>query len=52
MATMTRVVFDLNTRVEVFHASERDKSSVKQIMKAFNIAKTQVYEIQGRKRKF
>ena len=45
MATKARVVFDLNTRVKVIHASERDKFSVKQIMKMFNISKTQVYEI-------
>jgi hypothetical protein len=45
MATKTRVVLDLNTRVKVIHASERDKLSVKQIMKMFNIGKTQVYEI-------
>src|SRR5215469_7089380 len=45
MATKTKVVLDLNTRVKVIHASERDKLSVKQIMKMFNIGKTQVYEI-------
>jgi hypothetical protein len=33
MATETRVVLDLNTRVKVIHASERDKLSVKQVMK-------------------
>jgi hypothetical protein len=41
MATNTRVVLDLNTRVKVIHASERDELSVKQIMKLFNIGKTQ-----------
>jgi len=45
MATKTRVVFDINTRVKVIHASKRDKLSVKQIMKMFNVGKTQVYEI-------
>jgi hypothetical protein len=30
MATKTRVVLDLNTRVKVIHASERDKLSVVQ----------------------
>ena len=49
MATKTRVVLDLNTRVKVIHASERDKLSVKQIMKMFNIGKTQVYEILKKK---
>jgi len=52
MATKTRVVLDLNTRVKVIHASERDKLSVKQSMKMFNVGKTQVYEILRRKRKF
>ena len=45
MATETRVVLDLNTRVKVIRASERDKFSVKQIIKTFNVGKTQVYEI-------
>jgi len=49
MATNTRVVLDLNTRVKVIHASERDKLSVKQIRKMFNIGKTQVYEILKKK---
>jgi predicted DNA-binding protein YlxM (UPF0122 family) len=49
MATKTRVVLDLNTRVKVIHASERDKLSVKQIMKMLNIGKTQVYEILKKK---
>ena len=44
MATKTRVVLELNTRVKVIHASERDKLSVKHIMKMF-VGKTQVYEI-------
>ena len=48
MATKTRVVLDLNTRGKI-HASERDKLSVKQIMKMFNIGKTQVYEILKKK---
>jgi predicted DNA-binding protein YlxM (UPF0122 family) len=42
-------VLDLNTRVKVIHASQRDKLSVKQIMKMFNIGKTQVYEILKKK---
>jgi len=45
MATKTRVVLDLNTRVKLIHASVRDKFSVKQIMKIFNFAKIQVYDI-------
>ena len=49
MATETRVVLDLNRRVKVVHASERDKLSIKQIMKMFNIGKTQVYEILKKK---
>ena len=44
MATKTRVVFDLNRRVKVILASEGDKFSVKQIMKMFNVGKTQVYD--------
>ena len=49
MATKRRVVIDLNTRVKVIHESERDKFSVKQIMKMFNVGKTQVYEILKKK---
>jgi len=49
MTSKTRVVLDLNTRVKVIHASEGDKLSVKQIMKMFNIGKTQVYEILKKK---
>jgi len=49
MATKTRVVLDLNTRVKVIHASERDKLSVKQNMKMFSVGKTQVYEILKKK---
>ena len=49
MATKKRVVLDLNTRVKLIHANERDKLSVKQIMKMFNIGKTQVYEILKKK---
>jgi hypothetical protein len=49
MATKTRVVLDLNTRVKVIHASERDKLSVMQIMKMFNAGKTQVYEFLKKK---
>ena len=49
MTSKTRVVLDLNTRVKVIHASKRDKLSVKQIMKMFNIGKTQVYEILKKK---
>jgi hypothetical protein len=49
MATKTRVVLPLNTRVKVIHASERDKWSVKQIMKMFNVGETKVYEILKKK---
>ena len=49
MATKTRVVLDLNRRVQAIHASEQDKLSVKQIMQMFNIGKTQVYEILEKK---
>ena len=49
MATKTRVVLDLNTRAKVIRASERDKFSVKQIIKMFNVGKTQVYEILKKK---
>ena len=42
-------MLDLNTRVKVIHASERDKLSVKQIMKMFNIGKTQVSQILKKK---
>lgn len=49
MTSKTRVVLDLNTRVKVIHASERDKLSAKQIMKMFNIGKTQVYDILKKK---
>ena len=45
MATKRRVMIDLNTRVKVIHESERDKFSVKQIMKMFNVGKSQAYEI-------
>ncbi|PNF15387.1 hypothetical protein B7P43_G01016 [Cryptotermes secundus] len=49
MATKTRVVLDLNTRLKVIHVSKQDKLSVKQIMKMFNVGKTQVYEILKKK---
>jgi predicted DNA-binding protein YlxM (UPF0122 family) len=49
MATKTRVVLDLNTRVKVIHASQQDKLCVKQIMKMFNVSKTQVYQILKKK---
>jgi predicted Zn-ribbon and HTH transcriptional regulator len=42
-------VLDLNTREKVIHASEQDKLSVKQIMKMFNVDKTQGYEILKKK---
>jgi hypothetical protein len=42
MATKTRVVLDLNTRAKVIHAR-------KQIMKMFNVGKTQVYGILKKK---
>jgi len=51
MATKTRLLLDLNTRVKVIHVSERDKLSDKQIMKMFNVCKTQVYEILKKKTK-
>jgi predicted DNA-binding protein YlxM (UPF0122 family) len=49
LATKTRVALLLNTRVKVIHASERDKLSVKQIMKMFDVSKAQVYEILKKK---
>jgi hypothetical protein len=49
MATKTRVVLDLNTRVKEIHERERYKLSVKQIMKMFDVGKTQVYEILKKK---
>jgi predicted DNA-binding protein YlxM (UPF0122 family) len=49
MATKKKVVIDLNTRVKVIHASEKDKFSVKQIMNMINVSKTQVYEILKKK---
>ena len=49
MVTKTRVVLDLNTRVKVILASERDKLSVKQIMKMLNVCKTPVYDILKKK---
>jgi predicted Zn-ribbon and HTH transcriptional regulator len=49
MATKTRVVLHLNTRVKVIHLSKRDKLSVKQIMKMFDDGKTPVYEILKKK---
>ena len=51
MTTKTRVVLDLNTRVKVINASERDKFSVKQIMTMFNVGKTHVYEMLKKKTK-
>jgi hypothetical protein len=39
MASKKRVVLDLNTKVKVIQASEKDKLSVKQIMANFNIGK-------------
>jgi hypothetical protein len=43
MSTKSRVVFDLNTRVKVIHASERDKLSV---MKAYQDAVRSLKELQ------
>jgi hypothetical protein len=45
MSTKTSFVFDPSTRVKEIHASERNKLSVKQIMKTFNECKTQMHEI-------
>jgi hypothetical protein len=42
-------VLDLNTRIKVIHASERDKLSVKKIMKIFKVGKTQMCEILNKK---
>jgi predicted Zn-ribbon and HTH transcriptional regulator len=49
MATKTRTVLDLNTKVKVIHTSERDKLSVKQIMKMLDDGETPVYEILKKK---
>jgi hypothetical protein len=49
VATKTRVSLNLKASVKVIHASERDKFSVKQLMKMFNVVKTQVYEILKKK---
>jgi hypothetical protein len=45
MTTKARVVLDLDARVKVILSSERDKYCAKQIMKIFNVGKTQVYEV-------
>jgi predicted DNA-binding protein YlxM (UPF0122 family) len=51
MDAKERVVLDLNRRIKVMNVSEWYKLSVKQIMKLFNVSKTQVYEILKRERK-
>jgi hypothetical protein len=45
MASKKRVVLDLNTKVKVSQASEKEKLTVKQIVAKFNIGKTQVCDI-------
>jgi hypothetical protein len=45
MASKKRVVLDLNAKVKVGEASEKDKVTVKQIVGKFKIGKTQVYDI-------
>jgi hypothetical protein len=45
MASKKRVVLDLNGKVKVIEASEKDKLTVKQIVGKFKIGKTQVYNI-------
>jgi hypothetical protein len=52
MATKAQVVLDINTGVKVFHASERDELSVKQIMKILNIVKLKCMRFWGIKWKF
>jgi hypothetical protein len=45
MASKKQIVFELNTKVKVIQASEKEKLTVKQIVAKFNIGKTQVYDI-------
>jgi hypothetical protein len=45
MGSKKRVVLDLNAEVKVIEASEKDKLTVKQIVRKFKIGKTQVYDI-------
>jgi replication initiation and membrane attachment protein DnaB len=45
MGSKKRVVLDLNAKVKVIEASEKDKLTVKQIAGKFKIGKTQVYDI-------
>jgi hypothetical protein len=42
MGSKKRVVLDLNAKVKVIEASEKDKLTVKQIVDKFKIGKTQV----------
>jgi hypothetical protein len=44
MASKKRVVLDLNAKVKVVEASEKDKRTVKQTVGKSEIGKTQVYE--------
>jgi hypothetical protein len=43
MALKKRVVLDLNAKVKVVEASEKDKLNIKQIVGKFKIGKIQVY---------
>jgi hypothetical protein len=45
MASKNWVVLDLNAKVKVVEASEKDKLTMKQIVGKFRIGKTQVYNI-------
>jgi hypothetical protein len=45
MASKNWVVLDLNAKVKVVEASEKDKLTIKQIVGKFKIGKTQVYDI-------
>jgi hypothetical protein len=48
MASKKRVVLDLNGKVKVIEASEKDKLTVKQIVGKFKIGKTRHSEIEVR----
>jgi hypothetical protein len=45
MASKKRVVLDLNAKMKVIEASEKDKLTMKQIVGKFKIGKAQVYDI-------
>jgi hypothetical protein len=48
MALQKRVMLDLNAKVKVIEASEKDKLAMKQIVGTFKMGKTRVYILKSK----